>query len=182
MKFDLEQGIEILERTPAVLRTLLTDLSEGWLHGNEGGESWSPFEVLGHLIHGEKTDWVVRAEIILEEGESRTFEPFDRFAHLEANRGRELSSLLDEFERLRVANLTRLRRRAADGLELGARGQHPELGRVTLGELLATWVAHDLGHIAQIARVLAKQYAQEVGPWGAYLPVLHRGGPAAEPS
>lgn len=182
MKFDLEPGIEILTRTPAVLRALLTDLSGGWLHGNEGRDTWTPFEVLGHLIHGEKTDWIARAQIILADGESRTFEPFDRFAHLEANRGRTPESLLQEFERLRAANIATLRRLAADGFDLTARGRHPDLGRVTLGELLATWVAHDLGHIAQMARVMAKQYAQEVGPWQAYLPVLHRGGSPVSPS
>lgn len=174
MEFQLEQAKEILGRTPAALNALLRGLPEPWVVSNEGPESWSPFDVLGHLIHGEEADWIPRARIILEEGEGRPFEPFDRFAMFEASRGKSLDELLDRFERLRGESL-----RGLEGLNLtpellGRRGTHPELGVVTLGQLLSTWVVHDLGHVGQVVRVLAKQYGEAVGPWRAYLPVLSR--------
>lgn len=174
MSFVLEEGIAVLERTPAVLRTLLEGLEAGWTHGDEGPESWSPFDVVGHLIDGEEHDWMVRARTILEEGPEATFEPFDRFRHLRRNRGRSLGELLDRFEELRARNLRELRALELDADRLRREGTHPEFGTVTLEQLLATWVAHDLGHVQQIARVMAKQLREEVGPWAAYLPVLHR--------
>lgn len=172
MPFDLESGLQVLERTPRVLDTLLGDLDAAWLEAAEGPETWSPLDVVGHLIHGERTDWLERAKTVLEHGTSRPFEAFDRFAQFEESRGKSMVDLLAEFRRLRRENLETLR-----GLDLGARelelrGKHPELGHVTLGQLLATWVAHDLGHIAQIARVMAKRNKNEVGAWAEYLSVL----------
>ena len=171
MIFELSRGIEILERSPAVLRTLLEGLSEDWIAGNEGGESWSPFNVVGHLIDGERTDWIPRARIILAR-EQRPFDPFDRFNHLTATPGKPLSELLDTFGQLRSANVRVLKSWNLSEPLLDLTGTHPALGQVTLRQLLATWVVHDLGHIGQIVRVMAKQYDQEVGPWKEYLPVL----------
>jgi len=151
---------------------MLRGLPEDWTHAHEGGETWSPFDVLGHLIHGEQTDWMPRVRRILETGDSRPFDPFDRFAQLTASVGKKTPELLDELARLRAANLRDL---VALGLapgDLARKGRHPALGVVTLGQLLATWVAHDLDHIAQIARVLAAQYSDAVGPWRAYLRVI----------
>ena len=164
--------IAVLERTPGVLRAMLAGVPDDLIRGTEGGESWSPFDVVGHLIHGERTDWIPRLRIILAEDNSRPFEPFDRFAQFEASRDSSLEDLLDEFHRLRTANLEELRALLGDGIDLDASGTHPELGRVTAGELLATWAVHDLGHIAQAARVMAKQFGEDAGPWRAYLPVL----------
>jgi DinB superfamily len=173
MNFSLDESIEVLARTPQVLRTLLSDLPDGWIMRNEGGESWSPFDVVGHLIDGERTDWIPRARIMVNR-ENRAFEPFDRFTHLSANRNRTLAQLIDTFEELRVRNLETLRGFAITEAGLDLPGTHPELGPVTLRQLLATWVVHDLGHIAQITRVMAKQYESEVGVWREYLPVLRR--------
>jgi hypothetical protein len=173
MSFDVSRGIQVLERTPAVLGTLLGGLPDEWIMPNEGGESWSPFNVVGHLIDGERTDWVPRARIILNR-EPRPFDPFDRFNHLTATKGKPLSELLDTFAQLRAANLQILREWNLGDPQLELTGTHPALGRVTLRELLATWVVHDLGHIGQIVRVMAKQYDQEVGQWKEYLPVLTR--------
>jgi hypothetical protein len=172
MRFDLEHATDILSRTPAALESMLRGLPAEWVSANEGGQTWSPFDVLGHLIHGERTDWLRRAWVILHSGEAEAFEPFDRFAQFEASKGQTLEELLATFAELRSANL-----RALEGLNLAAedlarKGRHPELGVVTLGQLLATWVAHDLDHIAQVARTLAKQYKEAVGPWAAYLSVL----------
>jgi hypothetical protein len=141
---------------------------------NEGPETWSPFDVVGHLIHGERTDWMQRVRIILDAGETRPFDPFDRFAQFRESQGRSLTDLLDEFGALRAENLRRLAQLELTGEDLDRRGLHPALGPVTMRELLATWVAHDLGHIAQITRVMAKRHADDVGPWREYLPVLHR--------
>ena len=172
MNFSLEDAVPVLSRTPVVLRTLLRDLPESWIRGTEGPDSWSPFDIVGHLIHGERTDWMVRTEVLLAHGESRPFTPFDRVAMFEASRGKTLHQLLDLFAELRAANLLRLASLKLTTEDLDRQGRHPELGRVTLGELLATWVAHDLSHIAQIARVMGKQYTDAVGPWRAYLPML----------
>lgn len=172
--FDLDEACAVLERTPAVLRAWLLDLPDSWLHATEGPDTWSPFDVTGHLIDGEETDWIPRARIILAQGSNRRFVPFDRFRHLERNAGRPVAALLDELGVLRADNLATLRSWRLGEAQLALSGEHPELGRVTLQQLLATWVAHDLGHIAQIGRVMAKRYAGEVGPWQAYLPVLHR--------
>ena len=175
MNFDLERGIEVLERTPGVLSTLLSGLSSEWTRNNEGPETWSPFDVVGHLIHAEETDWLVRTRIILSDAEERRFQPFDRFRHKELNEGRPLSELLDRFTDLRRKSLAELRDLRLTADDLRRTGTHPEFGSVTLGQLLATWVAHDLGHVAQVARVMARQYKDAVGPWTAYLPVLTRG-------
>ncbi len=172
MEFELDAGVAVLERTPRVVDGMLRGLSDAWVRATEGGESWSPFDVVGHLIHGEKTDWIPRARMILEHGERRTFEPFDRVAMKKASIGRTLDSLLDEFAALRAASLETLRGWGLTAERLGLRGRHPELGPVTLGQLLATWVAHDLDHVSQIVRVMAKQYAEAVGPWSAYLRVV----------
>ena len=174
IRFDLSEARVVLGNTPAVLRALLRELPDSWTRSNEGGDSWSPFDVVGHLIDGEETDWIPRARSILAQGASRRFEPFDRFRHFERNRGRTLLSLLDELESLRTANLRTLSDWHLTPAQLALTGEHPEFGSVTLAELLATWVAHDLGHLAQVSRVLAKQYANDVGPWRAYLPVLTR--------
>ena len=172
MKFDLDAAAEVLARTPNALRALLTGLSDPWIQGTEGPDTFSPFDNVGHLIDGEETDWMPRARIILARGPDPRFEPYDRFRHRERNRGRSLASLLDEFERLRAANLKELQSWRLGPEELALTGIHPTFGRVTLAQLLAAWVAHDLGHIAQISRVMAKQYRDAVGPWTAFLPVL----------
>ena len=174
MDFDLERGIAILERTPGVLRAVLGGLPADWTSPNEGPDTWSPRDVLGHLIAGEETDWMVRARIILAQGGNRRFEPFDRSRHLRLDRDRPVEYLLARFESLRAANLTELRALRVGPEHLPLMGEHPDFGPVTLGQLLATWVVHDLGHLAQIGRVMAKQYRDAVGPWEAYLPVLHR--------
>jgi uncharacterized damage-inducible protein DinB len=172
MEFQLDHAREVLGRTPATLNSLLRNLPDEWVLSNEGPDSWSPFDVVGHLVHGEEADWIPRAKIILEHGEGRAFEPFDRFAMFEKSRGKSLDELLDEFERLRGESLKELDAMSLTPEALGKRGLHPELGSVTLGQLLATWVAHDLSHVGQIVRVMARQYGEAVGPWRAYLPVL----------
>jgi hypothetical protein len=172
MHFHLTQGLDVLERTPATFRALLDGLPEAWTAPNEGPDTFSAFDNLGHLIHGERTDWIPRARIILAQGPNRRFEPYDRFAQYHESRGKSVAELLTEFARLRAENLTALRAWQLSDAELALEGEHPELGTVTLRQLLATWVAHDLGHVAQTARVMAKQYREAVGPWRAYLPVL----------
>lgn len=167
MNFDLDRATDILSRTPRVIRELLSDLPENLIRANEGGDTWSPFDVVGHLIHGEKTDWIPRAKIILGDGEDRTFEPFDRFAQFEASEGKSVTALIDEFESLRKENLRELASMNITESDLEKTGAHPELGTVTLAELLATWVVHDLDHIVQISRTIAKQYEDDVGPWKA---------------
>jgi hypothetical protein len=170
--FDLAEGCAILDRTPAILRAWLTDLPEPWVRADEGPNTWSAFDIVGHLIDGEETDWVPRARIILAQGPDRRFVPFDRFRHLRLNAGRPLGELLDRFGSLRAANLETLRGWGLTRAQLALPGEHPELGPVTLDQLLATWVAHDLDHLMQIARVMAKRYTVTVGPWTAYLRVL----------
>lgn len=172
MKFDLDDGIAVLTRTPSVLRAFIEGLPPDWVESNEGPETWSAFDIVGHLIHGERTDWISRTRILLEHGTDRPFEPFDRFAQFEASRGKSMAELLEEFAVLRERNLETLREMNLSAEDFDKEGMHPELGKVTLRELLATWVTHDLGHLAQIARAMAKQYGDEVGPWGAYLPIL----------
>ena len=172
MQFELVQAIEILQRTPATLNSLLRDLSEQWLVQNEGPETWSPYDVMGHLIHGEETDWIPRAKIILEHGETSAFEPFDRVAMFEESKGKSIVELLDTFAQLRAANVRELQSMNLTPDLLGKRGRHPELGVVTLRQLLSTWVVHDLGHIRQVVRVMSKQYGEAVGPWRAYLSIL----------
>ena len=155
-----------------MLRAMLSDVPERWVTGTEGPDTWSPYDIVGHLIHGERTDWLPRTEILLTRGEAQPFTPFDRFAQFEASRGKTLRELLDTFGELRTNNLMRLESLELTDEDYGRRGLHPELGSVTLGELLATWVVHDLSHIAQSARVMGHQYVDAVGPWRAYLPML----------
>jgi uncharacterized damage-inducible protein DinB len=172
MNFFFDDALPVLRSTPSVLRAWLKDLPDSWTRANEGGESWSPFDIVGHLIHGERTDWMDRVEIILAQGETRPFTPFDRFAQFEASRGKSLNQLLDTFAELRAANLARLESLELSRQDFARRGRHPELGPVTLGQLLATWVAHDLNHLGQMARVMGRQYTDAVGPWVEYLPLL----------
>ena len=172
MQFDLNAATDILGRTPATLRALLTGVGNDWARGTEGPETFSPFDVVGHLIDGEETDWIPRARIILARQADGRFSPYDRFRHRTRNAGRSLNSLLDELARLRGENVLLLRSWHLTDAELDLQAQHPTLGAVTLRQLLATWVAHDLGHLAQVARVMAKQYRAEVGPWVQFLPVL----------
>ena len=174
MEFQLEQATEILRRTPATLDSLLRHLPEEWTLATEGPETWSPFDVVGHLIHGEEADWIPRARIILEHGEGRAFEPFDRQAMFEKSKGKTLGELLDRFEQLRGESLKELGGMNLTPELLARRGTHPELGAVTLGQLLSAWVVHDLGHVAQVVRVMAKQYGEAVGVWKVYLSVLSK--------
>ena len=174
MEFQLEQAREILRRTPSTLNSMLRHLPDQWALHNEGADSWSAYDIVGHLIHAEETDWIPRAKIILRDGESGTFEPFDRFAMFEKSRGKSLAELLDQFERLRGESLNELEEMNLTPETLRKRGRHPDLGVVTLEELLSTWVVHDLGHTSQIVRVMAKQYEDAVGPWKAYLSILKR--------
>ena len=173
MDLELRPAVSVLERTPAALDALLRGLPEAWVAGDEGPDTFTPRDVLGHLIHGEDTDWIPRAEIILEHGESRPFTPFDRFAFRQWVAGTSPAELLDRFAARRRASLERLAAMRLTSADLSRRGTHPALGPVTLGELLASWVVHDLGHLTQVARVMAKQYRQAVGPWTEYLAVLH---------
>ena len=172
MDFDLQLSVDVLARTPATLQALLGGLAEPWVRGVEGPETFSPFDVVGHLIDGEETDWMPRARIILARGEDPRFEPYDRFRHRKRNVSRSLASLLAELARLRAANVELLRSWQLTEADLDLPGSHPSLGRVTLRQLLASWVVHDLEHVAQVARVMAKQYRTEVGPWVPFLPVL----------
>lgn len=173
MKFNLEKSFEILERTPLVLRSLLENLDNEWIVNNEGPETFSPYDVIGHLIHGEKTDWTARTKIILEIGLSKPFTPWDRFAQFEESKGKNLHQLLDEFETIRRENLIWLKSLNLTEKDLNKKGIHPKLGEVTLKNLLATWVVHDLTHIAQITRVMAKQYKEEMGPWPEFFRILN---------
>ncbi|MFN0138354.1 MAG: DinB family protein [Phycisphaerae bacterium] len=172
MRFDMRDAVAVLERTPGVLRAMLDGLGDAWLRSNYGNDTFSPFDVVGHLIQGEKTDWIVRTRIILEHGPSRTFDKYDRYAQFEASRGKSIGQLLDEFETLRRHNLQTLAALAITPEKLALRGMHAALGEVTLEQLLSTWVAHDLNHMAQIAKCMATQYADAVGPWREYLGVL----------
>lgn len=171
MKFDLNKSIEILSCTPSVLESLLQNLSDTWLFSNEGPDSWSPFDIVGHLVHGEQTDWMERTNIILFSADKH-FRKFDRFAQFEESKGKTITQLLAEFRKLREKNIEYLKSLALREEKLALKGIHPAFGEVTLKQLLATWVVHDLNHIAQISRVLAKQYSDETGPWIEYLPLL----------
>ena len=172
MKFDINKSLEILQKTPAVLQATLGELSDDWIYNNEGENTWSPYDIVGHLIHGEKTDWIERTKIILSNSKDKTFVPFDRLAQFENSRNKSISILLVEFALLREENPNYICSLELNEKMLDKKGIHPEFGEVTLRQLLAAWVAHDLGHIAQIARVMAKQYKNETGPWIKYLPVL----------
>ena len=174
MKLQLDHVRDILRRTPSTLSLLLQDLPDAWLMTNEGPDTWSPYDVVGHLIHGEETDWIPRAKMILEHGEDRAFTPFNREAMFEKSKGKTIAELLDTFAQMRAESLRELDALNLTPELLEKRGLHPELGPVTLSQLLATWTVHDLGHIGQIVRVMSKQYGDAVGPWQAYLPVLTR--------
>lgn len=174
MNFEVNTGIAVLERTPLTLRAMLEGLSSDWIDATEGPDTWSPYVIVGHLIHGERTDWIPRARIILEQGPARRFTPYDRFAQFHESQGKSLAMLLDEFARLRAENLDTLRAWRLTDAQLALEGEHPAFGPVSLRQLLATWVVHDLGHIAQSARVMAKQYRDAIGPWREYLPIVDR--------
>lgn len=176
MVHNLEQTIALLARTPVTLDAFLRDLPECWTNRNEGEKTWSAFDIVGHLIHGERTDWIPRAKLILQFGESRAFERFDRWAQERESRGKSLGQLLDEFASLRAANLDELRQMNLSREDLAKRGKHPRLGVVTLSELLATWAAHDLTHLHQLSRVMAHQYREAVGPWTKFLGVMQCAG------
>lgn len=173
MHFNLSVTMALLARTPVALNAFLRDLPELWTLQNEGENTWSAFDIVGHLIHGERTDWMPRTKMILQFGESKAFEPFDRRAQERQSQGKSLPQLLDEFARLRSENLNELRGLNLQPEDLARRGRHPALGVVTLSQLLATWAAHDLTHLHQVSRVMAHQYRDAVGPWSAYLGVLH---------
>ncbi len=170
--FDLTKSIEVLERTPNVLSSLLLGLSDDWVSIDEGPDTWSPYDVVGHLIHGEKTDWIPRMDIVLSDATEKDFKPFDRFAQFSESKGKTLKVLLEVFKLLRKSNIDRLRSRDFSESDFTRMGVHPEFGKVTLSQLLATWVVHDLNHIAQITRIMANQYRSDVGPWKAYLKIL----------
>ena len=172
MDFNLEKGIPVLERTPATLRAMLSGLPEAWVMSNEGGDSWSPYDVVGHLVSLERSDWIQRARIILEHGASRPFDPVDRFAMFTESEGKSLEQLLDELAELRQTNISTLGNMNLTPDDFSRKGVHPALGDVNLGQLLAAWVVHDLNHIHQIAQTMARQYTEAVGAWREYLLVL----------
>lgn len=172
MNFNLNEAIEVLERTPQALEALLVGLSDGWLHCNEGEETWNVSEVVGHLIEAEITNWIPRLETILNDGEGKPFPPFDRFAHLNDRSGRTIGQKLQHFRALRAANLVKLRGMVDPTVDLDRTGLHPAFGAVTIRELLSAWVVHDMTHTAQIVRVMAKRYANDVGPYKEYLSIL----------
>ena len=176
MPHTLDGTISLLTRTPAALNALLRDLPETWTQCNEGENSWTPVDVVGHLIHAERTDWIPRAKIILQFGDAQPFAAFDRSGHERECKGKSLSELLDEFARVRADNVAELRRLNLQPKDLDRRGRHPALGAVTLSELLATWAVHDLTHLHQISRTMAHQYREAVGPFRTYLGVLHCAG------
>lgn len=173
MNYNIPQAIEILERTPAVLNSLLSGLSDDWIMNNEGPETFSPYDVVGHLLHGEKADWTERVKRILEFGNKRSFDSFDRFAMYEESKGKTMQQLLKEFGSLRKKNIEWLLSLQLTDTDLERIGLHPKFGEVTLANLLSTWVAHDLTHTAQITRVMAKQYKEAVGPWGEFFRIMN---------
>jgi hypothetical protein len=172
MEFRLEDGLPILQRTPGSLRALLRDVPATWTEANEGPDTWSALDVIGHLIHGERTNWVPRIEHILQHGDRVAFTPFDREGMFAESKGRSLDELLETFAQVRARSLTRVGELKLTDADLGKQGRHPEFGVVTMGQHMATWVAHDLGHIRQIVRVMARQYTDAVGPWRAYLSIV----------
>jgi hypothetical protein len=174
MEFELATGIAVLERTPHALRAMLSGLEPAWTDATEGPETWSPYIIVGHMIHGERADWITRAHLIRAQGANRRFDPFDRLAQFRESQGKSLATLLDEFSELRAASLATLAGWQLTDAQLALTAEHPAFGEVSMRQLLSTWVAHDLGHIAQVARVMARQYRDAVGPWRAYLPVMDR--------
>jgi len=173
MEYSQEKSLEILGKTPFVLKILLTGLHNEWIMNNEGAETFSPYDVVGHLIHGEKTDWTARIKRILEFGTAKPFDMFDRFAMYEESKGKTIDQLLDEFEKIRKQNIEWFKSLQLTENDLNKKGMHPRLGEVTLRNLLATWVVHDLTHIAQVTRVMAKQYKPEIGPWVEFFRILN---------
>jgi hypothetical protein len=173
MKFSVERSYEILEKTPGILKSLFAGLSDDWIMNNEGPETFSPYDVVGHLIHGEKTDWRARAEMILEYGVSKTFVPYDRFAQFNESKGKSPEQLLNEFDLLRMENMKWLRSLNLSETNLDKKGIHPALGEVTLRQLLSSWVIHDLTHLSQVTRVMAKQYKEEMGPWIEFFRIMN---------
>jgi hypothetical protein len=176
MDHNLDLTIALLQRTPAALEALLRDLPEAWTHANEGANTWTAYDVVGHLIHGEKTDWIPRAQRILQHGESRPFDKFDRTAQERESKGKPLAQLLDEFAALRAENIQRLRGMKLKPDDFERRGMHPALGTVTLGQLIAGWPVHDMTHLHQLSRILAHQYREAIGPWTAYMGVMRCSG------
>jgi len=176
MEYDFEDSVALLARTPATLDAFLRGVPESWTRSNEGAKTWSVFDILGHLIHGERTDWMPRTRMILQFGESKAFEPFDRLAQERDSQGRSLAELLDQFALLRTESLDQLRDLNLRPEDLARRGRHPALGVVTLAQLLAAWTVHDLTHLHQVSRVMAHQYRKAVGPWSKYLGVLQCAG------
>lgn len=174
MEFKVDKAVLLLERTPTILNSFLKGLPSEWASYNEGQDTWSPFDIIGHLIQGEKTDWITRSKIILSDADKKEFKPFDRFAQFENSKGKSLDELLTEFEKLRTENLAEIKKMDLSDNNLTLEANHPGLGKVTLKQLLSTWVTHDLTHIAQIARVIAKQYKDQVGPWVEYIGILNR--------
>jgi len=174
MEFSIDKSVEILERTPALLEHLLNGISNEWTLNNEGGETWSVFDVIGHLVHGEQTDWMVRAEQIVSKTAGKNFSTFDRFAQFENSKGKTLEQILGDFTALRMANIEKLRQLNITEDDFNKTGIHPTFGAVTLTQLISTWVVHDLDHIAQIARIMAKQYKEQTGPWVAFLKILQQ--------
>jgi hypothetical protein len=174
MNFELSTGMAVLERTPVALRAMLAGLPPAWTGATEGPETWSPYDIVGHLVHCERADWIPRARLILEQGPNRCFAPLDRLAQFRESEEKSLADLLDELARLRAGNLETLAGWHLTDAQFALEGEHPAFGVVTLRQLLATWVAHDLGHVAQVARVMAKQYRDAIGPWRAYLPIMDR--------
>ena len=174
MDFDLTAGVAVLRRTPDTFRALLAGLPAEWTDATEGPETWSPHAIMGHLVHTERAGWITRARVVLAQGESPRFAPLDRFAQFRESEGKTMAELLDEFARLRAESVAEVEGWRLTHAQLALEAEHPAFGPVTLRQLLATWVAHDLGHLAQTTRVMAKQYRDAVGPWRAYLPVMDR--------
>lgn len=174
MKFELDHSLQILRRTPSVLRIWLTDLDSRWIENNYGDKTFSPFDIVGHLLHGERTDWMARVEIILQDDAVQAFTPWDRYAMYDESQGKTMTQLLDEFASARQENLVKLEAMNLSAVDLQCTGIHPSFGQVTLQQLLATWVAHDLNHIHQIAKCMAWQYRDEIGPWREYLTFIDR--------
>jgi len=173
MQYDIAKSLEILERTPSVLTSLLSGIDDEWIMNNEGPDTFSPYDVIGHLVYGEKTDWPVRVKIILDHGTSKSFDPFERFAMYEESKGKTIQQLLYEFEEIRKHNIIWVRSLDLQEPDYDKKGMHPKLGEVTLRNLLAAWIVHDLTHIAQITRVMAKQYKTEIGPWVEFFRILN---------
>jgi hypothetical protein len=172
MKFKLDRAVAVLSRTPATLDALLRDQPEDWTHCHEGPDTWSPFDVVGHLAHGERTDWIPRVRMILDHGEQHAFRPFDRIGMFESSRGKTINELLDELAEARADSLRTLEDMRISPGDLMRTGRHPSFGPVTMEQLLAAWVVHDLGHIRQVTRVMAKQLREAIGPWSRFLPVV----------